>query len=144
MLSPAFLAIALAAAAQDPLPDRVTPASNPSLNRIRARLSQPEPLHVRTDRELPEPTFRVEIHQHPYYTDVPFIWTFAGGGYSLTAPGLEHMGGSPMPKAFGKSGNDVLPLFMKLKRALDERSAKVEVVKALEEFCASHACVLPK
>ena len=96
-----------------------------------------------TERELPKPTFRIEIHQHPYFTEVPFIWTFAGGGVPLTAPGLEHMGGSQLPQSFG-GGTDVLPALASLKRALDEHAAKAEVQKAILEFCATHLCVLPR
>jgi hypothetical protein len=119
------------------------PRSDAALTRIRARLAKPERLHVSTERELPEPTFRIEIRQHPYFTEVPYIWTFAGGGVPLTAPGLEHMGGSQLPQSFG-GGTDVLPLFTSLKRALDEHAAKAEVQKAILEFCATHLCVLPR
>ena len=143
MLAPVLLAIALAAGPQNPAGDSDAPKSGSSLSRIRVKLSQPERLHIATTRELPEPTFRIEIHQHPYFTEMPFIWTFAGGGYALTAPGLEHMGGSQLPKSFG-GGTDVLPLFMSLKRSLDERAAKAEMQKALAEFCATHICVLPR
>ena len=116
---------------------------DPSLNRIRVRLSRPERLHFATNRELPEPTFRIEIRQHPYFTEVPFIWTFQGGGMPITAPGIERMGGSMLPKSFGTGGTDILPLFVSLKHALDEHAARAEVQRAIVEFCATHLCVLP-
>ena len=143
MFGPALLAIALAAAPQNPAPSDEASHSDAALSRIRARLAKPERLHVSTERELPEPTFRVEIRQHPYFTEVPYIWTFAGGGVPLTAPGLEHMGGSMLPQSFG-GGTDVLPALAALKRALDEHAAKAEVQKAILEFCATHLCVLPR
>src|SRR5437870_3501176 len=72
-----------------------------ALTRIRAALARPERLRISTrHRDLPEPTFRIEIRQHPYFTEVPFIWTFSGGGVPLTAPGLERMGGSQLPRSF--------------------------------------------
>ncbi|HEV3140351.1 MAG TPA: hypothetical protein VGY57_07555, partial [Vicinamibacterales bacterium] len=124
-----MLAIALAAAPQSPVPADEAARSDAQLTRIRAKLATPGRLRISTaDRQLPEPTFRIEIHQHPYFTEVPFIWTFAGGGMPLTAPGLEHMGGSQLPRSFG-GGTDVLPLFTSLKRALDERAAKADVQK---------------
>jgi|SRR5579862_615108 len=137
--------MALAAAPQSPAPAEDTASADASLSRIRTKLATPPRLRLTppTDRELPEPTFRIEIHEHPYFTEVPFIWTFSGGGTPLTAPGLEHMGGSQLPKSFG-GGTDVLPLFASLKRALDEHAAKAEVQKAILEFCATHICVLPR
>jgi hypothetical protein len=149
VLGPALLAIALAGTPQSPAPSGGQAAGDTaaqpdsSLSRIRARLSRPEKVHFATDRQLPEPTFRIEIRQHPYYTEVPFIWTFQGGGMPLTAPGLEHMGGSQLPHSFG-SGSEILPLFTSLKRSLDEHAARAEVQKALAEFCATHICVLPR
>ena len=142
MVGPALLALALAAAPQTPASAGEPARSDAALTRIRARLAKPERLHVSTERELPEPTFHIEIHQHPYFTEVPYIWTFGGGGVPLTAPGLEHMGGSMLPQSFG--GTDVLPLFKSLKRALDEHAAQAEVQKAILEFCATHICVLPR
>jgi hypothetical protein len=118
--------------------------SDATLNRLAVRLSRPQRIHFTTDQPLPEPTFRIEIRQHPYFTDVPFIWTFQGGGAPLTAPGLEHMGGSMLPQSFGKGGTDILPLFTSLKRGLDEHAARAEIQKALAEFCATHICVLPR
>ena len=142
---PVILTIALAAAAQNPAaaPDEAA-RTDAALTRIRAALARPERLRISTrHRDLPEPTFRIEIRQHPYFTEVPFIWTFSGGGVPLTAPGLERMGGSQLPRSFG-GGTDVLPLFTSLKRALDEHAAKADVQKALEEFCATHICVIPR
>ena len=154
MFGPVLLAIALAADPQNPAPPADGSAANPpgssqvqtnpSLNRIRLRLSRPQRIHFTTDQPLPEPTFRIEIRQHPYFTELPFIWTFQGGGAPMTAPGLEHMGGSMLPQSFGKGGTDILPLFTSLKRSLDEHAARTEVQKALAEFCASHLCVLPR
>ena len=138
-----ILIIMALAAPQSPATADEAPKSDTSLTRIRTRLARPEQLHVSTERELPEPTFRIEIHQHPYFTEVPYIWTFAGGGVPLTAPGLEHMGGSMLPQSFG-GGTDVLPALASLKRALDEHKAKAEVQKAILEFCATHLCVLPR
>jgi len=145
VLAPTFLAIALAAGAQNVAPTAEVPHTfgDASLDRIRERLSQTSWLRISPDRELPHPMFRIEIHEHPYFTERPFVWTFAGGGYPLTAPGLERMGGSGLPKSFG-GGNDILPMFTSLKRALDTRAARAEVQKALEEFCAAHSCVTPR
>ena len=152
VLGPALLAIALAAGPQNAAPLTAaeqsageTPVpSDASLNRIRVRLSRPQRIHFSTDQPLPEPTFRIEIRQHPYFTELPFIWTFQGGGAPITAPGLEHMGGSMLPQSFGKGGTDILPLFTSLKRSLDEHGARTEVQKALAEFCATHLCVMPR
>jgi len=145
VLAPTFLAIALAAGAQNVAPTAEVPhtSGDASLDRIRERLSQTSWLRISPDRELPHPMFRIEIHEHPYFTERPFVWTFAGGGYPLTAPGLERMGGSGLPKSFG-GGTDILPMFTSLKRALDTRAARAEVQKALEEFCATHTCVTPR
>lgn len=145
MLASAFLAIALAAGAQSLAPAAEVPhaPADASLDRIRERLSQTSWLRISPDRDLPQPMFRIEIHEHPYFTERPLVWTFAGGGYPLTAPGLERMGGSGLPKSFG-GGTDVLPLFTSLKRVLATRAAKAEVQKALEEFCAAHTCVTPR
>ncbi len=128
---------ALAAAPQSQAADEA-PKPDASLTRIRTRLARPERLHVSVERELPEPTFRIEIHQHPYFTEYPFIWTFDSGGVPFGTPGFVRTG-TPLVS----SGN-VLPLFTSLKRALDEHAAKAEVQKAILEFCATHLCVLPR
>ena len=133
---------ALALTAQDAAPPASHPAAaetDASLTRIRARLASPETVRLSTDRELPEPTFRVEIHQHPYFTEVPFVWTFAGGGVPFVPPHGDQIGGTPLVS----SGN-MLPLFVSLKRALDERAARAEMQKAFAEFCETHVCVLPR
>jgi len=130
-------------AAQNPAPAYEPAQADAALLRIRAKLAKPERLKIAPDRDLPEPTFRIEIRQHPYFTEVPFIWTFSGGGVPFTAPGLEHTGATPAAGSVG-GGTDVLPLFLSLKRALDEHSAKAEVQKALAEFCATHICVIPR
>jgi hypothetical protein len=103
VLAPTLLAIALSAGAQNVAPAAQVPhtSGDASLDRIRERLSQTSWLRISPDRELPQPMFRIEIHEHPYYTERPFVWTFAGGGYPLTAPGIERMGGSGLPKSFG-------------------------------------------
>jgi len=113
------------------------------MDRIRERVSRAPSLRIPTNRELPQPTFRIEIREHPYFTEVPFVWSFAGGGYPLTAPGIERMGGSGLPKSFG-GGTDILPLFTSLKRSIDRRAAKAEVEKAIAEFCATHSCANPR
>jgi len=127
------------AAAQNPAPPDEPAPPDAALTRIRAQLARPQRLKIATNRELPEPTFRIEIRQHPYFTEVPFVWTFPGGGVPLTAPGGAYTGGTPLVS----SGN-LLPLFGALKHAIDQHAATAEVQKAIAEFCATHICVIPQ
>jgi len=144
-----LLAIALAAPqTQGTSPDAAAMESQQSdaaLARIRARLAKPDRLKITPDRDLPEPTFRIEIHQHPYFTEVPFIWTLGSvGGAPIANPGLAQMGLPSTPGGSFGGGTDILPLFRSLKRALDEHRALTEVQKAILEYCATHVCVIPQ
>ena len=126
-------------AAQKPSPADEPAPADAALTRIRAKLARPERLKIAPDRELPEPTFRIEIRQHPYFIEVPFVWTFSGGGVPLRPPDGAYTGGTPLVS----SGN-LLPLFGALKHAIDQHAAPAEVQKAIAEFCATHICVIPQ
>ncbi|HZR23344.1 MAG TPA: hypothetical protein VFA59_07150 [Vicinamibacterales bacterium] len=112
-----------------------------SLRRIREKLAKPAPSLV-VKAPTPEPTFKVEVQQHPYFTEIPFVWTFNGGGVpttqKTTGPGqpLITVG---VPIGGGEGG--VLPALRALKSKLQERGAREEVERAIAEFCATHACL---
>jgi hypothetical protein len=133
ILAPVWLAMALAApqqnaAAQAPQAPTEWPVS---LSRIRAGLARPIRLRIAT----PEPTYRVEIQQHPFFTDVPRTWTFDGGGVPFSA---TPFGTSGSPAAV-QSGN-LLPLFGKVQHAIEQHAAEEEVRRAIADFCATHSC----
>jgi len=112
-----------------------------SLRRIREKLAKPAPSLV-VKAPTPEPTFKVEVQQHPYFIEIPFVWTFNGGGFPLTqtptGPGqpLITVG---VPIGGGGEGG-VLPALRALRAKLQDRAAKDEVSRAIAEFCATHAC----
>jgi len=112
-----------------------------SLRRIRAALAKPASTLV-VKAPPPEPTYRVEILQHPYFTEIPFVWTFAGGGVPTTqtpaGPGQPLISVGVPIGAGGDEG--VLPMLRAIKRSLDERGAHGEVSRAIAEFCAAHGC----
>jgi len=132
----ALLALALAAPAQDAPSASALPVS---LDRIREGLQRKPVLRIKTPP--PEPaTFRVEIIEHPYFHAEPKPWNYAGGGYASSAPSATP--GAPPPGGRLPGGSDILPLFTKAKRALDEHAAQREVQQAMLEFCAQYSCVL--
>ena len=68
------------------LVDQTSPAPSDdaaSLRRIREKLAKPAASLV-IKPPTPEPTFKVEVQQHPYFTEIPFVWTFSGGGVPAT------------------------------------------------------------
>jgi hypothetical protein len=105
-----------------------------SLIRIREALSKPAGLRV----TVPEPTFRVEVRAHPYFTEIPWTWDFGGGG------GMAPVG----PRTLGQSTSplisiDLLPIGRALagaRRAHAEGAARDGVRQDLAEFCSTHAC----
>ena len=101
-----------------------------TLRRIAAALAQPQSLRLTT----PVPTFRTEVQQHPWFTDVPHPWNFAGGGVATAAPQT----GRPATPAL--VAVDALPLLRAARTAWTERGAREEVSKATESFCATHPC----
>lgn len=131
-----LLAIAMQSAADAPATDEA------SLRRIREKLAKPAPSLV-VKAPTPEPTFKIEVQQHPYFTELPFVWTFNGGGVPTTqgptGPGqpLITVG---VPIGGGGEGG-VLAALRSLRNSLQERAAKDEVSRAIAEFCATHACL---
>ena len=131
-----LLAIVMQSASDAPATDTA------ALRRIREKLAKAAPSLV-IKPPTPEPTFKVEIQQHPYFTDIPFVWTFNGGGVPTTqrptGPGqpLITVG---VPIGGGGEGG-VLPMLRALRSSLQERAAKDEVSRAIAEFCATHACL---
>jgi len=104
-----------------------------SLIRIRETLSKPAGLRV----TVPEPTFRVEMRAHLYFTEIPWTWDFGGGG---AAPVVTRTVGQSTPPLIAI---DLLPIGRALanaRRAHAERAAHDEVRHALADFCSTHAC----
>jgi hypothetical protein len=130
VLGPALLAFALAAPSQSASDAAATSDLAVSLNRIRAALQKTPALRL----ALPEPTFRVEVRQHPFFVDVPWTWEFAGGGVPTLSPRPGPIGTPPLGQV------DVLPLWRAARKARARRAAEDEVRRALEEFCATHSC----
>ena len=134
MLALAFSALLLS----DPQPvavaaDAPTAVTQASLRRIRAALSRPARLRL----TVPEPTFRVEVRAHPYFTEIPWTWDFGGGGGAPLAP--PTLGSSTPPLIT----IDLLPIgraIANARRAHAERAAQDEVRDALANFCSTHAC----
>ncbi len=124
------VAALLAAAPQTTVAPPRPQVTNDSLRRIRAALAQPDHLRV----ETPEPTFKTEIRQHPFFTDVPHTWDFSGGGTPTAAPRPAYVGTPPAVKF------EVLPLLREIRNAWAEREARGEVSREMAEFCATHAC----
>jgi hypothetical protein len=131
-----LLALALAAAAQDAAANTALPVS---LDRIREGLQRKPALRISAPPPEP-PTYRVEIIQHPFFRAEPKPWDYNGGGFSSSAPSAT--AGAPSPGARPQGGTDILPLFTKAKRALDEHAAIREVQQAIADFCAHYSCVL--
>lgn len=138
MLATAVLALLLGAEPQSAAgPDPAAPIQTPeSLKRIATALA--EPPRLRLDAPRPEPTFRVEIQQHPYFTEIPFTWTFGGGGVPFTgASAGASSGTTPLVQV------DVLPILAAVRRAWTERESRAireDVQRELAEFCATHGC----
>jgi hypothetical protein len=108
-------------------------ATQASLSRIRGALSKPAGLRV----TVPEPTFRVEVRAHPYFTEIPWTWDFGSGG---TAPVVPPTLGQSTPPLIAI---DLLPIgraLANVRRAHAERAAQDEVRDVLAEFCSTHAC----
>lgn len=131
----ALLALALAAAAEEPPATTALPVS---LDRIREGLQRKPVLRIAPP---PQPaTFRVEIIEHPYFHAEPKPWDYRGGGFASSAPSATP--GAPPPLGRVQGGSDILPIFAKAKHALDEHAARREVQQAIAEFCAQYSCVL--
>ena len=118
------------AAAAQPAAAQNAPQDDAQLARIRKALDRPAQLRI-TPRE---PTFRVEVRQHPYFTDQPFVWTFDGGGVPMAAPQFSATGTPPIVQV------DALPLITRARKALAQRAAEREVRRAMADYCASHSC----
>jgi hypothetical protein len=132
------MALALAGADQDAA---AAPAASASLDRIRAALARTPALRVDAPPPPPATTYRVEIIEHPFFTEIPYEWNFAtGGGFPSSAPSATP--GAPPPLSHVAGGTDILPLFGKVKHAFAERAAQREVQQTVAEFCATHSCVL--
>ena len=123
-----LLAIAVALQAAEP-------QATVSLDRLRAQLAQPAALPI-TIPDLPRPTFRVEVHEHPYWIDDPLAWHWDMPPMSpLVAPGSAWLAGGG-----AGGGTDVLPAIKAARRSRQLRAARREVVKDFADFCASHDC----
>lgn len=140
MIAAAVLALLLGVDPQTAAePDPAAPVETPeSLTRIATALARPP--RLRLDAPLPEPTFRIEIQQHPYFTDIPFTWTFGGGGVPFTGTGAAaaaSQGTTPLVQV------DALPILAAVRRAWtdrESRSIRENVQRELAEFCATHGC----
>lgn len=126
-----LLAVLLAAEPQGPAPSAAPAADPAALRRIGAALAQPIRLRI----SVPQPTFHVEIEEHPYFQERPFTWSWEGaGGVPAAAPHAPGIGTPPLVEM------DVLPLLRDAVHAISERAAEREVQRAVAEFCATHAC----
>ncbi len=131
MLAGLLFSMLLAAGPQAPAPvDRHAPSDSAALQRIAAALAQP----VRLKITVPQPTFHVEIREHPYFREAPYMWNFGGGGVPTGAPSATGTGTPPLVQV------DVLPLLRNAVHALSERAAEREVQGEVAAFCATHAC----
>ena len=120
MVAAAILALALSPSPQTAA-SQETDGVGVSLARVRELLTRRAPaLKITT----PEPTYKVEVIQHPYFTTTPFVWTFAGGGVPIGGGGDEGLGAAVRA----------------IKRKFDERGAREEVSRAIAAFCATHEC----
>jgi len=133
MLALAFSALLLSDPQSVVAADAPAVVTLASLNRIREALSKPAGLRV----TVPEPTFRVEVRAHPYFTEIPWTWDFGGGGASPVVP--RTIGQSTPPLI----AIDLLRIGRALtsaRRAHAERAAQDEVRHEFAEFCSTHAC----
>lgn len=131
-----LVALLLSAPAQD-APAPTTTTLPVSLDRIRRGLQQKPALRVSAP---PEPTFKVQVIQHPYFFDIPYTWTFGAGGVPSTAPSPVYTGGNPTTPPLVKA--EAWPLVTAAKQALAEHAAQRDVQQAMLEFCAQYSCVL--
>lgn len=86
-----------------------------SLERIKRELQRTPALRVSTPP--PEPTFKVEVVQHPYFLEMPYTWNWGGGGVPVAAPAASPSGSPPLFTI------DLLPLLKAAKRAYDRHAA---------------------
>ena len=114
--------------------DAPAAATQASLNRIREALSKPAGLRV----TVPEPTFRVEVRAHPYFTEIPWTWDFGGGG--APAPLVPRALGQSTPPLIAIDLLQIGRAVASARRAHAERAAEDEVRHELAEFCSTHAC----
>jgi len=99
-----------------------------SLSRIRQALARDT---KRLQIVPPTPTFKVEITQHPFFTERPETWNFAGGG---VPPGTR------ADHAVPAASVDVWPMLRGLREKIAERRAQEEVSASIAAFCATHEC----
>lgn len=131
MVAGLLFSVLLAAEPQGAAPSAAPGADPAALRRIAAALAQPVRLRI----SAPQPTFHIEIQQHPYFRELPFTWNWAGaGGVPTGAPHATGSGTPPLVQV------DVLPLLRDAVHAMSERAAEREVQRAVAEFCATHAC----
>jgi hypothetical protein len=121
------LVLALQVVAQEPPAGSEAQTYGVSLSRVRQALERPQRLHV----DLPEPTFKVEVRGHRFFTDLPFTWTFEGGGVPFAAPQVGTSGSPPLVKG------DVLPLLSRARKAMAARAAQRDAERAIREYCAT-------
>lgn len=111
-----------------------------SMDRIRRGLQRTPTLRV--DLPPPEPTFKVQIVQNPYFLEVPYKWDWGvRGGVPTTAPNVTATGGNQWTPPLISSGN-MLPVLTSFVHGFAERSAEREVQQTILEFCAQYSCVL--
>jgi hypothetical protein len=130
VLAQALLVAALATASQDAAVPLRTAPDETSLKRIRGALAKSAGLRVNT----PVPTFRIEVREHPFFTEHPTVWDFAGGGVPTAAPRFGSSGTPPLVVI------DLLPLVRAARKAYTQHAASTEVRRALTEFCSTHSC----
>jgi hypothetical protein len=138
MVAAAILALALSPSPQTAA-SQETDGVGVSLARVRELLTRRAPaLKITT----PEPTYKVEVIQHPYFTTTPFVWTFAGGGVPTMQRRTD--GATPLISIgvpIGGGGDEGLGAAVRaIKRKFDERGAREEVSRAIAAFCATHEC----
>ena len=109
-----------------------------SVAQVRARLARPAPLQTSL-LELPRPTFRVEVREHPYWTDEPVAWNFTMPPMSPLVP-PRSLGEPGIGTTAAGVGFDPRSAIAAARHALRERAARKEVQKAVAEFCAVIGC----
>jgi hypothetical protein len=81
------IALALTLLAQGPSPSSEAPSPMRlpvSLTHIREALAKQTWLQITVPPE--QPTYRLEIREHPFFKEKPYKWDFGGGGYAPRYP----------------------------------------------------------
>jgi hypothetical protein len=121
--------------ADDPQASLISPAS---LARIGKQVAQPAGLQIARPQETP-PTFRVEVHEHLYWTDEPRANLFNVPPMSALAP--PRSPGQPSVGASGAGvGFDPYAAMAGVRHFFQRRAAEKEVREVLAELCVVTVC----